>query len=212
MRCEAKRCKCENTRPKVAMLMSGMDCSVVPMKRGNTRGGRGAGHPLRVGGQLKRSSVKYGEAYTGTKSKDGYSQGGPAATRVISSEDELPSAGSRAAARGDTSRMTGDRLVRMCVQERWTRSAGTKPAEARIRSLVAWIARWRETKTLKPIDDTIGRMVANHQAVAQANAYVASKVSMSGGRARNREGEGSMGHRNLIDAMNHSGGVEATAW
>ena len=29
---------------------------------------------------------------------------------------------------------------------------------------------------MKPIDNTIGRMVANHQAVAQANAYVASKV------------------------------------
>jgi hypothetical protein len=64
----------------------------------------------------------------------------------------------------------------LCVQERRTRSAGTIPAEARIRSLVAWIAKWRETETLKPIDNTIVRMVANHQAVAQANAYVASKV------------------------------------
>jgi len=65
---------------------------------------------------------------------------------------------------------------------------------------------------LKPIDDAIVRMVANHQAVARANAYVASTMSRSGGRARNREGEGRMIHRNLIDAMNHSGGVEATAW
>jgi hypothetical protein len=112
----------------------------------------------------------------------------------------------------DGSRVTRERPVRLCVQERWTRSAGTKPAEARIRSLVAWIARWRETKTLEPIDDTIGRMVANHQAVARANAYVASKGRKSGGRTRNREGEGNMGHRNLIDAMSHSGGVEATAW
>ena len=29
---------------------------------------------------------------------------------------------------------------------------------------------------MKPIDDAIVRMVANHQAVARANAYVASKV------------------------------------
>ena len=65
---------------------------------------------------------------------------------------------------------------------------------------------------MKPIDNVIGRMMANYQAVARANAYVASKVSRSGGRARNREGEGGMTHRNLIDAMNHSGGVEATAW
>jgi hypothetical protein len=87
-----------------------------------------------------------------------------------------------------------------------------RPAGARIRSLVAWIAKWRETETLKPIDNTIERMVANYQAVARANAYVASTMSRSGGRARNRKGEGSMTHRNLIDAMSHSGGVEATAW
>ena len=70
MRCEVKGHNCRNMRPNVAKLPSGMDCSVVPMKRGNARGGRGAGHPLRNGGQLKGSSVKYGEAYTGTKSKD----------------------------------------------------------------------------------------------------------------------------------------------
>ena len=101
--------------------------------------------------------------------------------------------------------------VRLRVQECGHVQQG-RSAEARIRSLVAWIAKWRETKTLKPIDNTIGRMVANDQAVARANAYVASKVNRSGSRARNREGEGSMTHRNLIDAMNHSGGVEATAW
>jgi hypothetical protein len=86
------------------------------------------------------------------------------------------------------------------------------PAEARIRSLVAWIAKWRETKTLKPIDNPTGRVGANHQAVARANAYVASTLNRSGGRVRNREGEDRMIYRNLIDAMNHSGGVEATAW
>jgi len=87
-----------------------------------------------------------------------------------------------------------------------------RPAEAIIRSLVAWIAKWKETETLKPIDNPIGRMGANRQAVARANAYVASKVNRSGGRARNREGEDRMIYRNLIDAMSHSGGVEATAW
>jgi len=68
----------------------------------------------------------------------------------------------------------------LCVQERWTRSAGINPVGARIRSPVAWIARWRETKTLKPIDEAIGRMVANHQAVAQANA-TSARVSKSRG-------------------------------
>ena len=33
-----------------------------------------------------------------------------------------------------------------------------------------------------------------------------------GGRACNREGEGSMGRRRLADAADHSGGVGATAW
>ena len=31
-------------RPKVPMGQAGADCSVVPMKRGNGRGGKGAGH------------------------------------------------------------------------------------------------------------------------------------------------------------------------
>jgi hypothetical protein len=113
-----KRHKCRNTRPNVAKLTSGMDCSVVPMKRGNARGGGGAGHPLRNGGQLKRSNVTYGEAYTGTKSKDGYSQGGPAASRAILSEDVRPCAGSRWVAWGGTSRVTGDRLARICESSR----------------------------------------------------------------------------------------------
>src|SRR5216110_1517018 len=94
---------------------------------------------------------------------------------------------------GNGSRMTGDCHVRLCVQECGHVQQG-RPAEARIRSLVAWIAKWKETETLKPIDDAIERMVANDQAVAQANAYVASKVNRSGGRARNREGEGRMTH------------------
>jgi len=54
-------------------------------------------------------------------------------------------------------------------------------------------------------------MVASHWAVTQVNAQVASKVSRSGGRARNREGKGSMLHRNLTEAVEHSGGVVATA-
>ena len=112
--------------------------------------------------------------------------------------------------------MHESRMREICTSGSASRKGGHiqqgRPAEARIRSLVAWIAKWRETETLKPIDDAIVRMVANHQAVARANADVASKVSRSGGRARNREGEGSMVHRELIDAMSHSGGVEATAW
>jgi len=57
----------------------------------------------------------------------------------------------------------------------------------------------RETNDLKPIDNAIVRMAASHRAAAQANAQVAPKVSGPGGRARNREGEGSIEGRRLAD-------------
>src|SRR5580692_3296018 len=42
--------------------------------------------------------------------------------------------------------------VRLCVQRRLACSAGDRPAGAKVRSPVVWIAGWRETETLKPID------------------------------------------------------------
>ena len=48
--------------------------------------------------------------------------------------------------------MSGDAHVRMCVQVRLACSAGDKPAGAKVRRPVVWIAGWRGTKTLKPID------------------------------------------------------------
>src|SRR6266404_7807487 len=53
----------------------------------------------------------------------------------------------------DTSRMNREVQVRMCVQERLACSAGDKPAGAKVRRPVVRIAGWRETKTLKPIDE-----------------------------------------------------------
>jgi len=84
--------------------------------------------------------------------------------------------------------------------------------QGKSQSPVAWRAGGRETNLLKPLDSPIFGMGASPQAVAQANAQVASKVSSPGGRACNREGEGSMGRRRLADAADHSGGVGATAW
>ena len=40
-----------------------------------------------------------------------------------------------------------------CVQKKLVCSAGDKPAGAKVRRPVVWIAEWRETKTLKPIDE-----------------------------------------------------------
>src|SRR5712691_4205372 len=84
--------------------------------------------------------------------------------------------------------------------------------QGKSQSPVARRAGGRETNLLKPLDSLIFGMGASLQAVAQANAQVAPKVSNPGGRACNREGEGSMGRRRLADAADHSGGVGATAW
>ena len=60
--------------------------------------------------------------------------------------------------------------VRLCVQLRLACSAGDRPAGVKARSPVAWIAGWRETEILKPIDNAIRGMVASHQAVTKVNA------------------------------------------
>src|ERR1039457_2572079 len=77
-------------RPKVAMLTSGMDRSVVAMKRGNARGARGAGHPL------------YDPFIVANRQRD----------------EPLGVSGGRQPSSGGTSRMTGDRLVRICEGSR----------------------------------------------------------------------------------------------
>src|SRR5258708_4925573 len=97
------------------------------------------------------------------------------------------------------SRMHREVQVRLCVQRRLACSAGVSPAGVEVRGPVAWIAGWRETKTLKPIDRHFFGECASHRAVTKVNVDVASKMKSSEGRARNREGEGSMGSRNLTD-------------
>src|ERR1700757_3397929 len=79
----------------------------------------------------------------------------------------------------------GNRHVRLCVQRRLACSAGDRPAGARVRSPVVWIAGWRETKTLKPIDKVSPGEITSHRAVTTVNAQVASKMSESEGRACN---------------------------
>ena len=71
--------------------------------------------------------------------------------------------------------------------------------QGKSQSPVARRAGGRETNLLKPLDSLICGMGASLQAGAQANAQVAPKVRSPGGRACNREGEGSMGSRRLAD-------------
>jgi hypothetical protein len=74
-----------------------------------------------------------------------------------------------------------------CVSsEGWRVQWEARPTEAKVRSLVAWIAGRRETEFLKPIDGIILGVMASHWAVTKVNAEVASKVSGPRGRACNR--------------------------
>ena len=102
--------------------------------------------------------------------------------------------------------------VRLCVQRRLACSAGDKPAGARVSGPIAWIAGRRETEFLKPIDGRLLARRASHRAVIKMNVDVASKMKISEGRARNREGEGSMASRNLTDAVSplRRGGSDGT--
>ena len=68
-----------------------------------------------------------------------------------------------------------DVLVQSCVQRRLACSAGERPAGAKVRRPVVWIAGWRETKTLKPIDNVSLGETTSRRAVMKVNANVASK-------------------------------------
>ena len=58
---------------------------------------------------------------------------------------------------------------------------------------VVWIAGWRETKTLKPIDNVSRGEATSHRAVTTVNAKVASKMSSPEGRAPNRRAKAAWG-------------------
>ena len=88
----------------------------------------------------------------------------------------------------------------VCVQRRLACSAGERPAGARVRSPVVWIAGWRETKTLKPIDNVSLGKTTSHRAVTTVNAKVASKMRSPEGRVLNRRAKAAWGSRNLTDA------------
>ena len=78
--------------------------------------------------------------------------------------------------------------------------------------LVAREAAWRESKTLKPSDNILGKEGAQLPRLQRAvNADVASKHVFRWPR-RSIACEGSMGSRNESDAATHTGGVSAAAW
>ena len=73
-----------------------------------------------------------------------------------------------------------------CVSSKcWRVQWEVSPTGAKVRSLVTWIARRKETESLKPIDQIILGMTVSHWAVTKVNADVASKVNGPRGRAGN---------------------------
>ena len=81
----------------------------------------------------------------------------------------------------------------MCVQRKLACSAGVRPAGAIVSSSVVWIAGWRETKILKPIDKVSLGEITSHRAVTTVNADVASKLVEFEGRARIRRAKAAWG-------------------
>ena len=70
----------------------------------------------------------------------------------------------------------------------------------------SWRAGRRETEGLKPLDNlTLGECELLGR--NESEREVAPKVRSPGGRARNREGEGSTARRKPIEAAGRSGGV-----
>jgi len=62
------------------------------------------------------------------------------------------------------------RLSGCASSEGWRVQQETRPAGVRVRGLVTWIAGWRETKILKPIDNSSVREGVSEQAVTKVNA------------------------------------------
>ena len=88
---------------------------------------------------------------------------------------------------------------------------GEKPTEARVSSLVAWVAGRKETEFLKPTDKAIPGMVSESSGRNESERRGALDKSKFQRPSPLPEGEGSMARRTLTEAARHFGGVRATA-
>ncbi len=70
----------------------------------------------------------------------------------------------------------------------------------------------RETDDLKPIDKAVVRTVSESPGRNGSERIGGPESDGPGGRAGNRNGEGSKDCRRLAEAAELSGGVVATAW
>ena len=100
----------------------------------------------------------------------------------------------------------------VCVQRRQTCSAGASPAGARARRPEAWMAGRRETKSLKPIDEAIRRMVSESPGRNGSERGGSLESTEPRRPSVYRAREGSMGRRSLADAAGplRRGGSDST--
>src|SRR5438128_2793571 len=78
-------------------------------------------------------------------------------------------------------------------------------------SPVTWVAGWRETKTLKPTDEAIGRMVSESPGRNESERTDGLEIPKIRRPSLTVERRRPHGTSHLADAAGHSGGVRATA-
>jgi hypothetical protein len=82
---------------------------------------------------------------------------------------------------------------------------------SKARRHIAWMAGWRETNILKPIDNITERVMASCQAVTRVNAQVAPKVRNPEGRACNPWAKTAWIPESWLVRVFYFGGVRAAA-
>src|SRR5262249_61339535 len=97
------------------------------------------------------------------------------------------------------------------VQRRQVRLAGVSPAGARARLSVAWIAGWRETETLKPIDKAIEGMVSESPGRNASERELAPKHPKPGGRADDYPAKATLAVAVWLTRRHAPAGLGATA-
>jgi hypothetical protein len=100
----------------------------------------------------------------------------------------------------------------VCVQRRRASSAGDSPARVRARGPVAWVADWRETEGLKPIDKANFGLVSESPGRNESEPRGGLENSDgTGGRARTERVKAAWIAAGWLGRRFHSGGVIGAA-
>jgi hypothetical protein len=89
--------------------------------------------------------------------------------------------------------------------------SGSQSHRGKSQSPVAWMAGWRETETLKPIDQAIERMVSESPGRNESERRGGPETPRTRRPSLTVKRRRQHGSSHLADAAGHSGGVRATA-